>query len=93
MQNRDTIKRIILSSILLFFIIDLNLSARTKLTTLPDRSSIRIDLKNNNFTLIEEERTINLQKGSNHIEFAWANTYIDMSSINSDQFIPPGLLT
>ncbi len=69
------------------------LFSRTKLTTLPGRSSIRIDLKNSPFTLVEEERTINLQKGRNHIEFAWANTYIDMSSIQFRSIEAPGELS
>jgi hypothetical protein len=70
-----------------------SLFSRTKLTTLPDRSSIRIDLKNSHFTLVEEERTINLQKGRNHVEFAWANTYIDMSSIQFRSIEAPGELS
>ncbi len=70
-----------------------SLFSRTKLTTLPDRSSIRIDLKNNLFTLVEEERTINLQKGRNHVEFAWANTFIDMSSIQFRSIEAPGELS
>ena len=64
--------------------------ARTKLTTLPARDFIRVDLKNEIFTLIEEERTITLQKGKNQVEFAWANTYIDMSSIQFRNIKAPG---
>jgi hypothetical protein len=64
--------------------------ARTKLTTLPARDFIRVDLKNEVFTLIEEERTITLQKGRNQVEFAWANTYIDMSSIQFRNIKSPG---
>ena len=64
--------------------------ARTKLTTLPARSEIRIDLKNDTFILVEEERVINLQKGVNHVEFAWANTHIDMSSIQFREIETPG---
>jgi hypothetical protein len=55
--------------------------ARTKLVTLPDREMIRMDLKNPAHTLIEEERTINLQQGVNRIDFSWANVQIDKGSI------------
>ncbi|MCB1200426.1 MAG: hypothetical protein KDK41_07255 [Leptospiraceae bacterium] len=58
---------------------------RTKLTTLPERNNVRIDIQDEKYTLVEEERKINLLKGKNHIEFAWANTGIQMDSI---QFRP-----
>ena len=63
---------------------------RTKLTTLPDRMQVRIDLKTPDRALIEEERTINLQSGKNHIEFAWANTHIDKESIRFRPIRTPG---
>ena len=63
---------------------------RTKLTTLPNRMQVRIDLKNPDRALVEEERTINLQQGSNQIEFAWANTHIDKESIRFRPIRTPG---
>lgn len=67
-----------------------SLTARTRLTTIPVRENIRLDLKNNQFTLSEEERVINLQKGRNHVEFSWANTDIDMTSIQIRPVKTPG---
>ena len=61
------------------------LMARTKLTTLPQRDNIRVDLSNTKYTLVEEERYINMLAGKNKVEFFWQNTSIDMSSI---QFTP-----
>lgn len=55
--------------------------ARIKLTTLPERSAVRIDIQNGRFTLVEEERTVNLQAGRNVVDFAWANINIDKDSI------------
>ncbi len=55
--------------------------ARIKLTTLPERESVRIDIQNGRFTLVEEERTVNLQKGRNAVDFSWANIGIDKDSI------------
>jgi hypothetical protein len=54
---------------------------RIKLTTLPERETVRIDIQNGRFTLVEEERTVNLQGGRNQVDFAWANINIDMDSI------------
>ncbi|MHC4403664.1 MAG: hypothetical protein ACYTG0_28745 [Planctomycetota bacterium] len=55
--------------------------ARIKLTTLPERESVRIDIQNGRFTLVEEERTVNLQAGRNQVDFSWANINIDKGSI------------
>jgi hypothetical protein len=55
--------------------------ARIKLTTLPERESVRIDIQNGRFTLVEEERTVNLQAGRNQVDFSWANIGIDKESI------------
>ena len=55
--------------------------ARIKLTTLPERESVRVDIQNGRFTLVEEERTVNLQQGRNQVDFSWANINIDKDSI------------
>ncbi len=55
--------------------------ARIKLTTLPERESVRIDIQNGRYTLVEEERTVNLQAGRNQVDFSWANIGIDKDSI------------
>jgi hypothetical protein len=55
--------------------------ARIKLTTLPERESVRIDIQNGRYTLVEEERTVNLQAGRNQVDFSWTNISIDKDSI------------
>jgi len=55
--------------------------ARIKLTTLPERDSVRVDIQNGRYTLVEEERTVNLQAGRNAVDFSWANINIDKDSI------------
>ncbi len=55
--------------------------ARIKLTTLPERETVRVDIQNGRFTLVEEERTVNLQAGRNQVDFSWANINIDKDSI------------
>jgi hypothetical protein len=56
-------------------------SARIKLATLPARERVEIQLENENATLVEEERTVALLKGTNHIDFSWTNTQIDKWTI------------
>ena len=55
--------------------------ARIKLTTLPERESVRVDIQNGRYTLVEEERTVNLQGGRNQVDFSWVNINIDKDSI------------
>jgi len=55
--------------------------ARIKLTTLPERETVRVDIQNGRYTLVEEERTVNLQAGRNNVDFSWANIGIDKDSI------------
>ncbi|MHC4548571.1 MAG: hypothetical protein ACYTEZ_07320 [Planctomycetota bacterium] len=65
-------------------------SARIKMTTLPQRERVEIQLDHGRYTLVEEERIVPLLqstrgRGNNFIDFAWSNTQIDKDSI---QFRP-----
>jgi len=55
--------------------------ARIKLTTLPTRERVEIQLDNRDATLVEEERIVTLLQGSNDIDFSWTNTAIDKGTI------------
>ena len=55
--------------------------ARIKLTTLPERQRVEIQLDNRNATLVEEERIVTLLQGTNQIDFSWSNTAIDKGTI------------
>jgi hypothetical protein len=55
--------------------------ARIKLVTKPGRDSVSIRLDNKRYTLVEEERTVPLQTGTNRLDFSWANIRIDKESI------------
>lgn len=55
--------------------------ARIKLITLPVRERVEVQLDNANATLVEEERIVPLVKGENQVDFSWANTQIDSTSI------------
>lgn len=58
-----------------------NTEARIKLVALPERESTIIRLDNPYSTLVEEERTLTLQKGVNKVDFAWKGVNIDSDSI------------
>ncbi|MCM8822934.1 MAG: hypothetical protein NC831_09080 [Candidatus Omnitrophica bacterium] len=55
--------------------------ARTKFVALPERAETIIRLDNPLYTLVEEERTLPLQKGTNQVDFSWTGVSIDPDSI------------
>ncbi len=59
----------------------LNAHSRIKLAALPDREVVSLHMDNPLFTLVEEERTLTLQKGVNLVDFSWKAVYIDPDSI------------
>jgi len=66
------------------------ITARTKLVTMPQREYTRIDLKNPNQTIVEEERTVNLQQGTNQVEYAFSGVAVDINSIQFRPIKTPG---
>ena len=73
--------RTLLTAAIVLLAVAATAQARIKLTTLPERETVRVDIQNGRFTLVEEERTVNLQAGRNQVDFAWANISIDKDSI------------
>ncbi len=67
--------------LLLSMIVPPEAFARIKLTTLPVREHVAIQLDHAAVTLIEEERVVPLVKGINQIDFSWANTRIDPQTL------------
>jgi len=63
------------------FALTASASARIKLTTLPVRERVEIQLDNPSATLVEEERIVTLLAGSNQVDFSWANAAIDKATI------------
>jgi hypothetical protein len=55
--------------------------ARIKLVSLPERELVVIRLENQQGTLVEEDRTLTLQKGINQVDFSWKGVGIDPDSI------------
>jgi hypothetical protein len=56
--------------------------ARINLVTLPDRDSVQLTIYNSaDLTLVKETRHLTFRKGINKLEFSWANTLIDPTSV------------
>jgi len=56
--------------------------ARIHVVALPDRDSVQLTIYNSvDLTLVRETRTLTFRKGLNRLEFSWANTLIDPTSV------------
>ncbi|MCF8079401.1 MAG: DUF4139 domain-containing protein [Desulfobacterales bacterium] len=56
--------------------------AKIDLVSLPDRDSVQLTIYNSaDLTLVRESRELTLQKGVNRMQFSWANTLIDPTSL------------
>src|SRR5437899_12887206 len=56
--------------------------ARINVGTLPDRRSVQLTIYNSvDLTLVRETRILTFRKGLNRLEFSWANTLIDPTSV------------
>jgi len=52
------------------------------LVTLPSRDTVQLTIYNSeDLTLVKETRHVTLRKGSNQLQFSWANTLIDPTSV------------
>src|SRR4051812_49458124 len=56
--------------------------ARINVVTLPGRDTVQLTIYNSaDLTMIKETRLLTLRKGLNRLEFSWANTLIDPTSV------------
>jgi hypothetical protein len=56
--------------------------ARINVVTLPDRESVQLTVYNSaDLTMVKETRGLTFSKGLNRLEFSWANTLIDPTSV------------
>jgi hypothetical protein len=57
--------------------------AKVDLVTIPGRDSVQITIYNTeDLTLVKEQRHVTLRRGLNEIQFSWAGTLIDPTSLN-----------
>ena len=58
------------------------LHARINVVTLPNRDTVQLTIYNSaDLTLVKETRFLTFRKGLNRLEFSWANTLIDPTSV------------
>src|SRR5258706_15515565 len=56
--------------------------ARINVVTLPGRDTVQLTIYNSaDLTLVKETRHLTFKKGINKLEFSWANTLIDPTSV------------
>jgi len=56
--------------------------ARINVVTLPDRDTVQLTIYNSvDLTLVKETRHLTFRRGLNKLEFSWANTLIDPTSL------------
>src|SRR5215470_18317455 len=65
------------------FCVAASASARNvDLSTVPKRNSVQLTIYNSeDLTLVRETRTVTFKKGVNPLQFSWANTLIDPTSV------------
>lgn len=57
--------------------------AKVDLVTLPKRKSVQLTIYNSaDLTLVRESRELTLKRGLNRLQFSWANTLIDPTSLD-----------
>ena len=57
-------------------------SGNVDLSTVPKRQSVQLTIYNSeDLTLVRETRVVSFKKGANPLQFSWANTLIDPSSV------------
>src|SRR3989339_361392 len=56
--------------------------AKIDLVTLPTRDTVQLTIYNSaDMTLVRESRSLTLKEGLNNLQFSWANTLIDPTSL------------
>jgi hypothetical protein len=80
-QGNDKMKR---TTILLLIIVIFagTSDAKVDLVTLPSRDTVQLTIYNSaDMTLVRESRALTLKDGQNKLQFSWANTLIDPTSL------------
>src|SRR5438093_347283 len=74
----------VLRKIVLAFLLSpiLALASNVDLSTVPKRNTVQLTIYNSeDITLVRETRVITVKKGVNPLQFSWANTLIDPTSV------------
>ena len=74
-------KRIIFTLLIIFLMAGTG-QAKVDLVTLPTRDTVQLTIYNSaDMTLVRESRALTLKGGENKLQFSWANTLIDPTSL------------
>jgi hypothetical protein len=74
-------KQAIFSLVALMLVAGMVQARNIDLVTLPPRQTVQLTIYNSeDLTLVRETRSITFKKGTNRLEFSWANTLIDPTS-------------
>jgi len=74
--------RRIIISIAIIAALSAEVTAKIDLTTLPTRDTVQLTIYNSaDLTLARESRSLTLKEGLNKLQFSWANTLIDPTSL------------
>jgi hypothetical protein len=77
-----TTARLCLAATLLALLTVTARAENVDLSTVPSRSSVQLTIYNSeDITLVRETRAVTFKKGVNPLQFSWANTLIDPSSV------------
>src|SRR6266850_6237106 len=74
--------RSVLLIVLLALLYPQLLLARVNVVSLPGRDAVQLTIYNSvDLTVVTERRVLAFRKGMNRLEFSWANTLIDPTSV------------
>jgi hypothetical protein len=80
--QRHRVLRASVFSVSLWLIFAAATHGRINVVTLPGRDTVQLTIYNSaDLTLVKETRTLTFRKGVNKLEFSWANTLIDPTSV------------
>ena len=75
-------KRTILAAVVTAILAGAALARNIDLVTLPPRDTVQLTIYNSeDLTLVKETRSITFKKGANRLQFSWAETLIDPTSV------------
>jgi len=85
MPVRKKINRLLAGVLILFLLPLAEATAKIDLVTLSDRDAVETTIYNEaDLTLVRDKRVLNFVKGMNRLQFSWANTRIDPTSLSLD---------
>src|SRR6266487_2029672 len=78
----EQMKFLLCLSFLIVSIAHIAVAKNVDLSTVPKRNTVELTIYNSeDLTLVRETRTVTFKKGANPLQFSWANTLIDPSSV------------